>query len=167
VNCGNKHTFLIGPPVATTETTGGIHAARRATVQDLTIQAVALKGCAGILGANGGAGFTMRNLSVNAFADMEKLGVFASVIQISNAKYFLIEGCTFLHCGNNTGQKPGDQPIMQIKAASDAVIRNNLFQVGLTGWNIDQSFNVVMESNVLTGYFGNDNSRPLPNMYGG
>ena len=47
------------------------------------------------------------------------------------------------------------------------MIRNNLFQVGLTGWNIDQSFNVVMESNVLTGYFGNDPSRPLPNMYGG
>ena len=120
VDCGNKRTFLIGPPPANAETTGGVHAARRATVQDLTIEAVALRGCAGILGANGGAGFTMRNLDVNAFADMAKLGDFASVVQISDARHFLIEGCTFLHCGNSTGQKPGDQPIMQIKASSDA-----------------------------------------------
>ena len=56
VNCGMKNTPLIGPDKAGT----GV-----ATVQNLRIEAVALKGCSAVLGASGGAGFTLRNLNVH------------------------------------------------------------------------------------------------------
>lgn len=75
----------------------------------------------------------------------------------------------FLHCGNNT---PGDahagvnSPILDLGSTSDSVIRNNMWQVGLSGWHIDESWHIVQESNVFTGYFENDKSRPLPNFDG-
>lgn len=160
VNCGMKNRPLIGP-----DPTGD----GTATVADLAIEAVALKGCGAVLGASGGSGFTLRNLNVTMFASMRTSSVFASVVSVSNARHLLIEGCTFLHCGNNT---PGDAhagvnaPILNLAAVSDSVIRNNLWQVGLSGWHFDRTWHIIQESNVFTGYIDNDEARPLPNFDG-
>ena len=65
-------------------------------------QAVALKGCGGIVGSSNGVGFTMRNVNITHLADMATAETFASAVSLSNASHFLIEGCTILQCGNNT-----------------------------------------------------------------
>jgi hypothetical protein len=160
VDCGHKNVPLIGP-----DPDGG----GTATVANLAIEAVALQGCTGVLGASSGSGFSLQNLNVSMYADMRTSSVFASAVSASNAKHLLIENCEFLHCGNNT---PGDahagvnSPILSLAATSDSVIRNNLWQVGLSGWHFDKSWHIVQESNVFTGYFDNDKSRPLPNFDG-
>lgn len=157
VDCAQRNTFLVG--------VAGVSI----TVQDLEIEAVALRGCAGIVGGTGTVGLTLRNLNITAFADMGERATFASPVHLQAAQYFLVEGCSFLHCGNNT---PGDEhsgvnsPILSIDASSNGVLRNNLWMVGLSGWHIDTSFHIVMESNVFTGYIDNDVSRPLPNFDG-
>ena len=190
VNCGMKNSPLIGPDPA-----GG----GTATVANLAIEAVALRGCSGVLGASSGSGFSLQSLNVSMYADMRTSSVFASAVSVRNAKHLLIENCVptppiciaprclcpsfslrrallinspeqvFLHCGNNT---PGDahagvnSPILDLASTSDSVIRNNLWQVGLSGWHLDESWHIVQESNVFTGYFENDKSRPLPNFDG-
>ena len=90
--------------------------------------------------------------------------VYAGLVAVSGGADFLIEGCHFLHGGNNT---PGDghagvnSPILSVAASSGFVVRDNLWQIGLSGWHIDRSWAVVLESNVFTGYIGNDPSRPV------
>ena len=163
MNCGMKNTYLIGV------------AGEDITVQDLAIEAVALRGCSGLVGAEHSVGLTLRNLNITAFASMHTQAVFAPPISLGSSSInfrvtnFLIEGSTFLHCGNNT---PGDAhagvntPILDIVAGSYGVIRNNLWMVGLSGWHLDKSVHIVMESNTFTGYFDNDVNRPLPNFDG-
>jgi len=103
------------------------------------------------------------------FAEMRVQSVFGSIVSLSDTNHSLIEGCSFLHCGNNT---PGDghagvnSPIASLATVSDSVIRENLWQVGLSGWHFDRSWHIVQESNVFTGYIDNDESRPLPNFDG-
>ena len=160
VDCGMKNRPVIAP-----DPTGG----GTATVEGLSIEAVALRGCTSVLGTTGGSGFTLRDLNVTMLASMHKAAVFGSVVSASAAKHLLIEGCSFLHCGNNT---PGDAhsgvnaPILNLAATSDSVVRNNLWQVGLSGWHFDRSWHIIQESNVFTGYFDNNKSRPLPNFDG-
>ncbi len=157
VDCGMKNTYLV--EVAGT----GI------TVQDLAIEAVALRGCTGLVGAKQSVGLTLRNLNVTAFASMQTQAVFVPIISLRSAANFLVEGSTFLHCGNNT---PGDAhagvnaPILEVAASTDGVIQNNLWMVGLSGWHLDQSVHIVMESNTFTGFFDDDVKRPLPNFDG-
>lgn len=157
MDCGMRNTYLIGV------------AGEAITVQDLAILAVGLRGCTGIVGAQQSSGLTLRNLNITAFASMHTQAVFAPPISLRSATNFLIEGSTFLHCGNNT---PGDAhagvntPILDIAVSNNGVIRNNLWMVGLSGWHIDTSVHIIMESNTFTGYFDNDVNRPLPNFDG-
>jgi hypothetical protein len=140
-----------------------------ATVSDFSIVAVPVKGCGAVVGVTSGTGFTLRRMNISMLGDMRTPYVFASLIQVSNANNFLIEDSSFLHCGNNA---PGDahagvnSPIFSVASSSDGVVRNNLWQVGLSGWHLDKSWHIDMESNTYTGYFDNDMKRPLPNFDG-
>jgi hypothetical protein len=126
-------------------------------------------GCPGVIGAHGGSGHTFARLNVTMYDVGPSQHVFGSAVSLEDTSNVLVEDCTFLHCGNST---PGDahagvnSPILSASRSSSLVIRNNLWQVGLSGWHIDQSWHVVMESNTFTGYFDNDPARPLPNMDG-
>jgi hypothetical protein len=71
--------------------------------------------------------------------------------------------------GNNTpggGHAGVNSPIAVISSSNDGVIRDNVWQVGLSGWHIDRSWHIIQESNVYTGYLSNDPTRPLPNFDG-
>ena len=159
-NCHNSNKPLIGADEA---------GSGAATVSDLAVEVVGLKGCGGVVGSAGGAGLALKRLNISMLADVRTQSVFASLIQLGGASNFLIEGCRFLHCGNNT---PGDghagvnSPIVLLTAAHDGVIRNNFMQVGLSGWHLDKTWHVIQEGNTYTGYFDDDKSRPLPNFDG-
>ena len=125
--------------------------------------------CTSLVGVSGSKGFTMRRMNVTLFEQTPTPHVYASLIAISSSTNFLIEDSIFMHGGNNSA---GDahagvnSPIISVAASSNGVIRNNLWQIGLSGWHIDKSWAVVQESNVYTGYINNDPKRPMPSFDG-
>ena len=59
-------------------------------MQSLAIEAVALRGCAGIVGSSRPTvGLTLRNLNVTAFASMHTRAVFASPVALRSATYVI------------------------------------------------------------------------------
>ena len=77
INCGMKNSLLIG-------------AEGRVTIRDLAIEAVALRGCAGIIGAlHPTNGLTVANVNVTALAAMHTHEVFASPIQLRSARCYM------------------------------------------------------------------------------
>eukprot|EP00040_Diaphanoeca_grandis_P035013 m.219104 g.219104 ORF g.219104 m.219104 type:complete len:860 (-) comp33288_c4_seq1:71-2650(-) len=142
------------------------------TVSDLAIEVSSggfLPGCTGLLGGHG-YGMTFQRLNLTVWDMHSDQIVFGSIFDFENAKYFLIEDCVILHCGNSTPRGPHDRgansPILNLAQSSNGVIRNNLWQVGLTGWHMDKSWHIVVESNIFTGFFDNDVTRPLPHFDG-
>jgi hypothetical protein len=91
--CGMKNTFIIGP----THSVGD-----SITISDLSVEAVAARGCSAVVGSNGGVGFTLQKVNISMWADMKTWSAFGSLIALADAQYFLIEDSRFLHVGNNT-----------------------------------------------------------------
>jgi hypothetical protein len=136
-SCAMKTVPLIGPdPLG----------CGSATVEDLEIEAVVLNGCTGLLGALSGSGFTLRRLNVTASSEMRKQNAYVGLVSMVKNTHFLIEDCTFLHLGNNTLPVP----IFSTLMASEGIIRNNFWQVGMAGFHIDRSYHIIQESNVYS-----------------
>lgn len=93
--CGGKGTSLIEPSSAAGS--NGI-----ATLADFAVEGVGYKGCAALVGATKSNGLTLRRMNITLFEQTLTQHVYSSTVSLNSCTNFLIEGCVFMHGGNNT-----------------------------------------------------------------
>ena len=113
--CGGKGTSLIEPSSATGS--NGI-----VTLADFAVEGVGYKGCAALVGATKSNGLTLLRMNITLFEQTLTQHVYSSTVSLNSCTNFLIEGCVFMHGGNNSAgdaHSGVNSPIISIVASSN------------------------------------------------